>query len=272
MRWAQRAAAVILAAATSACSGASDGGAASTTVAFERSALAALVFEVGRDAQRARAETLATCMREQGFRYEVGATDAGTDAGTGLPDREYVERYGYGILLPPPAGPPPAEQRIREAEADLTPAEAEAYYTALLGSTRADAPPTPESCLGRADALVFALAQQLSEPAVVELLGAFDAAVRADPRLVALEAEWVRCVRAQGYDVGSRDEVVAELLDLQARDLGGEELAAAQRRELALARADFACSSREPEVRRQVEDEVAPRFVERLEAILLARR
>lgn len=240
-----------------------------TTVAFERSALAALLIDSGLDARLVRAETLSACMRERGFTYDLAVP--ADDAAPGLDDRTYVERYGYGILLPPPPGPAPDESAIQAREAAMTPAEAEAYHRALLGSPRADAPPSPDSCLGRADAVITALADQVADARVTDLLAAYDAAVLADPRMVAVEQAWVACVRGQGYEVSSRDDIVAELLALDSQGLTGAELERAQGRELEIAKADFECSADEPRVRAEVERDVSPRFVTEMDALLLAR-
>lgn len=238
------------------------------TVSAEESLVDAFaaVEDTGEEALRRqhdeREEALAACMAEAGFVYHPTAwvpPEAGVDPTW---NEEYVTTYGYGITTDPPVverEPTPNEEYL----ASLSPAAREAYGMALNGTTN-PALANDGGCYARLAELdsdngqpVPALVQQIWE----EIARRTEQKVDSDPRTVAARERISDCVADAGgepYDVtqDSAASQVEERVAALGEAPGGEELAALQRWEIAVATAEFTCVEEHTAAYTEVEDEV----------------
>ena len=301
------AAAAVLALLTAACGGGQ--GSAERPETLEEA------LGLGEQDVRARAaevqEAIRRCMQDQGFDYvpmdssQLNIRVVGRD---GIDDPGERATRGYGIATGDgPLGGAVTErggggtgdpnQAIRQA---LGEADREAYDRALFGRAHQavgegegrsgfvlspgaavaeagePAGPADQGCFGAAQAEVGGNAVERIGPALRELQERVDA----DPRLVAVNAEWSRCMTDAGYSFDTPDEIVPYLFRrLQEATGGGRpgapvirtpdvevtpELAALQREELALAAADDACAAEtgRAELAEAVRAEVERQFLE----------
>lgn len=243
-------------------------------------------FELTPDQYRARLivaeEEVARCMKAQGFDY-VPSLPAPVE-GVAPATPEEAPAYGYGISTRPLEVPYGTERESAAMVEDLV--EAAAYDEALYGDPgrASDADPPIGStglggCYEEGYRKAFADLDRLVQEAD-PLLQDLTAAVEVDPRLVALEGEWRRCMAAAGFPFDSQDEALAMINDrfgaiVELRDMDGDpetddlafvydpvELETLREQERAIAAADAACS--EPLRRRAVEvwEEYEQRFAE----------
>jgi hypothetical protein len=229
-------------------------------------------------------------MRSEGFEY-VPLTDVYVppqlDDAWALPEDEFTAAYGYGIstILPDVDRPKDPNEAIREA---MTPAEAEAYRVALHG-VQADGwsgetpPPLSESgCAGQATAEVYDnLDEYGRDPqwdALTSDLSALDMRIDDDPRVIAAEQAWIRCMADVGFsgldNVSDGHTLVAigvdEVLGIEGSEAllpwseaDPEALRELQQFEVEVAMADRACKTEHfDDVFREVRFEMEAEFVE----------
>ncbi len=189
------------------------------------------------NAQLVRMEELvAECMAGEGFDYtpvDYAAMDLdilGESVGAEPGTTEYAKEYGYGLTNNPVLGDAQPEDPNADYVAAMTPAEQDAYYTALYG-TAYETLEDPEAamttdwtelgCTGWAqnqlidvgdDTDAFAALQD----EMVTMLAAADA----DPRLDQADADWASCMAGRGHPgltaVGDAEAAItAELQALQ---------------------------------------------------------
>lgn len=216
-------------------------------------------------------EAVAVCMTEAGFEYWPEPPDlavTGRDAETAPedPDASWIEVNGYGISTGS-AVDQPAHSTVsknQEYSAGLSPAESQAYAVALNGASSTSIEPAgdgtvdPDSqgCMATGYASV---SPSMTTPAMDEVFAELNRAYASLddlPEVAAAAAEWSECMAASDLDgFGRPSDAVAsieeELGSLQAmaqvsesvfRSMADPEgVARVQRREVALATADYAC-------------------------------
>jgi len=209
-----------------------------------------------------------SCMAAQGFEYRPRSHFSAMAP----PPPGRIANFGsegYGISsvaiaavaamrefgLQPPPQPP-----------SLTPAERDAYSIALTGSPGiANERPSADSCQGIAD--LEARNTESNLDALASVADVVEARTEADPRMIALHADWSRCMANSGYDYRHPDDpviefeiLIEEMVDGGAlRDPGGptmlkllEELEEVLAAEEAVARVDRECQLPTRDVRRQI--------------------
>ncbi|MGC3953868.1 MAG: hypothetical protein QM804_06385 [Propionicimonas sp.] len=178
------------------------------------------------DEQNRKTEKIvAECMTEQGFDYVPNVNNGGVVIGDDesenmyRPDeRDWVEKYGYGVINSPwqdkgEVPEPEATQPVDPNEAyvqGLTEAEREAYYEALHGKPIESEPGDEEApeynwenqgCYGRAYHEVQGdNPWELEEnKPLIEALEKFWQSVQNDPGFAKLDADWAACMTDAGY-------------------------------------------------------------------------
>lgn len=167
--------------------------------------------------EQRRQELVAGCMKEQGFEYvPVLAPDAQpAEAVDWRPDdRDWVEKYGYGVVRNPyqdAPGPEPSEPiDPNQSYLDsLTEAEQEAYFEALNGNPRpvtegAEAPEwtwEDSGCFGRAYHEIEGKDpwQQAENQPIMEALRSLYDQIQSGPEFAELEADWAACMAEAGH-------------------------------------------------------------------------
>jgi hypothetical protein len=226
------------------------------------------------------------CMKAQGFDYVPVDPLAQRAALTGkarMTDEEFLEQFGYGISTLFGRGTAQSDPNERY-RTSLGPADRAAYDRALFGDNPGltfaeaidnDAATELGGCTKKATEAVFGGATVLAT-----LQGKFDELeerINQDQRMVRAVEKWSACMAERGYRYEEPEEIDTDLIkrfkaivgsgtqagatspaDPQATyDRGA--LAALQREEVKIARADLACEKREItpvelEVRPQYED------------------
>ena len=164
---------------------------------------------------------IAACMASQGFRYtplppQIDAAAARSRISTALrylpvpylpDDREAVARQGYGVLPTVEAqlaaeGMSPDDPNLAYT-ATLSPAEYQAYYSALYGDYDDPAGTSASSCSGKATTHfpepLESDQQQTFDAEFGDLANAARIDVASDPRTIQLDAEWESCMNQQGF-------------------------------------------------------------------------
>ena len=219
---------------------------------------------------------IATCMSEAGFEYvavDYRTVRRGMTSDKSLPglgEREYIDRYGFGIStlytgLPPqladtnnPATIGLGEQNVRIFNS-LAPADQVAYNRTLLGenpdATFAVAIETED--FSRVGGCTLAAIEQVFSPEqlTTTFLNPKDALIEQDPRMVAALAEFAECLHDAGFDYNREREIEPDLKRRLHAIAGGAPveslsadakaaLTALQAEEVALAKATFMCEDR----------------------------
>ena len=210
------------------------------------------------------------CLRAAGFPVpelppEQLSAPEDTAATVDLPGRR---RYGYGIATPYPQSPPPAAQTYAQT---LSGSRATAFAAAQFGAGRPETTvgllgvatvsvPT-QGCVARSRSRlagsVTAWARLYYIPQQVET--ALDGQARTDPRYLAAQSAWSRCMAARGRSYPGPDAAVQALT---ARYRAGGGTAAFRREEVAVAVADGQCAAsvRLPQTRLAVDRALVPRL------------
>lgn len=227
--------------------------------------------QAGITARQSRVEAaIRDCMKAQGFDYVPVDPYAQRAAITGvsrLSDQDFLKQFGYGISTLWGRGGAQSDpnQRVRAA---LSPADRSAYERALWG----DNPGTTfqaavdsgdftklGGCTRRATEAVFGGAQVLTQ--LQGRLDQLDERILEDQRMVRAVERWSSCMSAAGYQYEDPDAIDGQLTKRMEAIVGpipgpfatgpppGERpqpydhaaLAALQRDEVAIARADYAC-------------------------------
>ena len=188
--------------------------------------------------RRIEQDTLARCMRDQGFTYIAWAPDPATvyapvEEGLDPESREFAERYGFGVstqfYAQRDVGPglighsgdgsgtsfeENPNERIRQA---LSPEELEAYDRAFWGADNPLFVPSSDAdegeddgilearrmtsfgCIGESQRAIDGEASAVLDVFAIEILGMTERAI-ADPRYVRYANDVERCVNEAGYD------------------------------------------------------------------------
>jgi hypothetical protein len=240
------------------------------------------------DRQKRAEDIIGQCMDREGFEYTpVNPVQqrAALVGSTGLTEEEFNEQFGYGITTL-------FEARVRQAAGGpnqaiydaLSEDEKVAYDRALYGedktATFAVALDTGDfsrlgGCVKQATDEVFGGADLIED--LTGKLDELDEAILEDQRMVDAVEKWSDCMRAEGYDLGTQDEVDT-LLENELEAIVGpiEEfelpapgeppaydeaaLKALQEKEVALVKLDIACEEEhitriEEDVRTEYEQE-----------------
>lgn len=198
---------------------------------------------------RAVASATAACMERAGLTYVAVPDPPPTIPDPTLEPVAWAERWGFGVSTSVgTAGATAVADPNAAHAASLAGAAADAYRTALFGRDGAG------GCHGSANAAVHGLRERLLAPLRSELL-ALEAAIEADPGLVAARAAWRACVArataslALAPSLLTRDRLPSSLLEAferRARSAAGDPraLAGVQGQERRVAAAVARCEGR----------------------------
>jgi len=237
--------------------------------------------------QTAAENLIRDCMKTQGFDYvpqDPAAQEAALLGGQGLSKEDFEKQYGYGITTL-------YEQRREQAVAgpnkairdSLSEADRKAYDKALHGddptATFVDALDTGDysrlgGCIKTATDQVFGGAEVLES--LSAKLDELDEKMRADARMVTAVKDWSACMREKGFDGLAEQEDVDAVLEKKLEEIVGSPgdvastdgaeadydkavLAALQKEEVAMVKADIECEEEHVE---EVEDKVAAEYEE----------
>ena len=206
-------------------------------------------------------ETIAQCMKDQGFEYYL--VERMTDS-VGFPNtdsREFRKLYGYGVSTSPPYGDTfeiddSQNEAYRES---LSPEQRDAYDIAMQGtSTEADHVVTDSGgCYDQAWEAVYGSAGDIGQEwdALMEDLDALWAQIADSPEVTAINADWAKCMSDhQFFDLTTPDSAPERIWALmtatQRPDATGlvqtdhEALASVQEVEIRMAITDWDCQKR----------------------------
>jgi hypothetical protein len=222
------------------------------------------------------------CMKTEGFDYvpqDPATQEAALLDGREMSKEDFEKQYGYGITTL-------YEQRHKQAVAgpntaireSLSEADRKAYDEALYGddptATFVDALDTGDysrlgGCIKVATDKVFGGAEVLE--GLSAKLDELDEKMRADSRMVPAVKEWSTCMREKGFDGLAEQEDVDAVLEKKLEEIVGSPgdgasadgaeadydkaaLAALQKEEVAIVKADIECEEEHVE---EVENKVA---------------
>lgn len=240
------------------------------------------------EAQRQIDEKVQTCMRGQGFEYELSTmTGSQTfeDRGS-MSDADFAAEHGYGLadsmleFAARMTGDVDPNIAMVQSMSDT---ERAAWETAMYGQPLEEAESQsvgpPGGCFGAAQTEVFgdfAVFQQL-QPA----LESMQEEIEADPRVVAISEGWATCMGDAGYNFATTSDArdaVSEKIDafltstdptaLEPTEEEIQELETIKVEEIAIASADVACIGDNLEEMKEINREYELRFIEENQAIL----
>jgi hypothetical protein len=226
-------------------------------------------------ARQSRVEAdIRECMKAQGFEYvpiDPFAQRAAVTGASRLSDEDFLNQFGYGISTLWGRGGAQADpnQRLR---ASLSAADRRAYDRALwgenAGSTFQAAVDSGDftklgGCTRKGTEAVFGGAQVLTQ--LQGKLDQLDERILEDQRMVRALERWTACMADAGYRYEDPDEIDSDLTKRMEKIVGPlpgpfatgpasghkpqpydrSALAALQREEVAIARADYACERKE---------------------------
>jgi hypothetical protein len=226
-------------------------------------------------ARQSRVEAdIRECMKAQGFEYvpiDPFAQRAAVTGASRLSDEDFLNQFGYGISTLWGRGGAQADpnQRLR---ASLSAADRRAYDRALwgenAGATFQAAVDSGDftklgGCTRKATEAVFGGAQVLTQ--LQGKLDQLDERILEDQRMVRALERWTACMADAGYRYEDPDEIDSDLTKRMEKIVGPlpgpfatgpasghksqpydrSALAALQREEVAVARADYACERKE---------------------------
>lgn len=226
-------------------------------------------------ARQSRVEAdIRECMKAQGFEYvpiDPFAQRAAVTGASRLSDEDFLNQFGYGISTLWGRGGAQADpnQRLR---ASLSAADRRAYDRALwgenAGATFQAAVDSGDftklgGCTRKATEAVFGGAQVLTQ--LQGKLDQLDERILEDQRMVRALERWTTCMADAGYRYEDPDEIDSDLTTRMEKIVGPlpgpfatgpasghkpqpydrSALAALQREEVAVARADYACERKE---------------------------
>ena len=153
-------------------------------------------------------ELIAACMTDQGFEYPVRrlneeSAPSGTEPASWEPEsRDWVSRYGYGLLDYPGRIPPGAEPEPQdEEEPTMGEAEEAAFQEALFGSQPDDEPYDwkKAGCRGAAEheVLGYQAWRDAENQPIIDAIQAFYRDLDAHAAFAPLDAEWAGCMTEQ---------------------------------------------------------------------------
>jgi hypothetical protein len=235
---------------------------------------------------QARVEnSIAECMRAQGFQYQPVDPFAQQQAITGkarITDEEFTRQFGYGISTLFGKGNQTSDpnERIRNS---LSAADRAAYDRALGGDnpgvTFAEAVDSGDfselgGCTKQASDASFGGAAVLNQ--LVERLDGLDERIIQDQRMVRANEQWSACMQEKGYRYEEPDAIDEDLTERFQAIVGSgvrpgtstippgtsfdrQALTSLQQEEVRVANADLDCEQQEIE---PVEREVRPQYEE----------
>lgn len=219
---------------------------------------------------RQREELTAECMAEEGFDYvpnvQTGSLSFGSADDWRPDDRDWVEKYGYGMVDSPGSDVPPDEEYV-DPNADyvnsLSENEQEAFYEALYG------PPVPEDqtnddgsyewdwetagCYGWAQNEMSQEDPTQSDEfaPLMEAMDEFWTGLPTRPEFVELDAEWSTCMDEAGFpgfaaQTDAQESIIEEQnayweSNPEAPGMDDADMKALQEKEIELALADLDC-------------------------------
>jgi hypothetical protein len=223
------------------------------------------LLQVAEDSQRVLHEAderaVAACMKEQGFRYEPLPFKPATPARQPLGDVAAARSRGYGLAESKgeTQGPRPEEEQTTQG---LTPAEKEAWRTALIGKAvgphdlnrpgqvkvqvgNVQMSYDSQSCVAKGHNAVFGDNAEWTRLrlAVTELSNKVYNDTMSDPALEPSIAKWRSCMQAKGYKY-ERPLAPSEALATQLHD-GTIDRSAVKDLEIKIATADAECAQSE---------------------------
>jgi hypothetical protein len=231
LRWRAVRWAVVAIVALAACGGAAGGRTADDTESADDEPVDPIAefFGFGMpgedDAQRFREqhrrveELVRQCMAAEGFDYvPMDPPDMGAMPGNGLTQREFAERYGYGMSTFFEESMEQSQEFVdpnaEQLEA-MTDEQRRAWEEALYAPS--EQPPVPEGedetvvfegfgggCQGQAAEAVYGAEQAQFE----ELFGDYQEALEADPRWREAAEAWRECMAAEGYDFAKPEDAI----------------------------------------------------------------
>ena len=230
------------------------------------------------------------CMKRQGFDYtpvDPAAQRAALVGSATLTEEDFEKQFGYGITTlyrqrrREAASGPNAEYR-RSLPANQREAFDRALYGRNVGADFATAVDTGDfadlgGCTKEATDQVFGGAETLST--LQAKLDELDARIEADPRMVDANKKWSDCMRKAGYPNLDHPDEVDTVLEDKLEDIVGPDirfgvgapepayderaLAALQREEVAMVKADLECEEEHiEEVEEPVRKEYERTFAE----------
>ena len=243
--------------------------------------------------QRRQEESIAQCMKKEGFEYYPEALPIPADAADGgVSNRKaFVDRYGYGIatlITPPAKGSKSKNQAYLEK---LSKADKHAYYIALSGFDPAapsgdanTAGLSSKTCTGKMAAALFGDLAKVQ--ALFTKFEELQKRVDANAKVVKAQRDWSACMKKSGYTYTKDSDVETDLNaklgklyksqpgsilgapDPASIDVPG--LAGLKKQELATAKVDWDCSKQHLGVRDQVSAELQKKFIAENQAALAA--
>lgn len=243
--------------------------------------------------QRRQEESIAQCMKKEGFEYYPESSPIPADAlDGGTSNRKaFVDKYGYGIstLINPPAK---GTKSKNQAYVDkLSKADKHAYYIALAGFDPAapsgdpnTAGLNPKTCVGKMAASLFGDIAKIQ--ALFSKFEELEKRVNANTKVVKAQREWSACMKKSGYTYAKDTDVQEDLngrmaklfknqsgsllggADLSSIDVPG--LTALKKQELATAKADWDCSKKHLGVRDEISADLQKKFIADNQAALAA--
>jgi hypothetical protein len=255
--------------------------------------------QAGITARQSRVEgRIRDCMKAQGFDYipvDPFAQRAAVTGATRLSDEDFLKQFGYGISTLWGRGGATADpnQRVR---ASLGGADRRAYDRALwgdeAGATFQAAVDSGDftklgGCTRRATSAVFGGAQVLTQ--LQSKLDQLDERILEDQRMVRAVESWSTCMADAGYRYEDPDDIDTDITKRAEKIVGplpgafatgpanGQQpppydhaaLAALQREEVAIARADFACEQKHiTPVEAKVRPQYEAQFRQRQQALI----
>jgi hypothetical protein len=183
-----------------------------------------------REQQRRVEELVRQCMAAEGFDYiPMDPPDMGAMPGEGLTQREFAERYGYGMSTFFEESMEEAEEFV-DPNADqvetMTDEQRRAWEEALYGPP-SEQPQVAEGedetvvfegfgggCQGEAAEAVYGGEQD----AFTDLFRNYQEALEADPRWREAAESWRECMAAEGYDFAEPEDAI-EAVNERAEEL-----------------------------------------------------
>lgn len=232
--------------------------------------------------QRRQEESIAVCMKKEGFSYFPENGDIPADAvDGGVSNRKsFVEKYGYGIstlVNPPTAG---SKSKNQAYVGKLSSADKRAYNVALIGGDPEKvngndlSALNPKTCIAKVTAQLFGDLGKLQ--GLFAKYSDVQKRIDASPKVVRAMRDWSGCMKKSGYtyvkdsDVGTDlQSKLTKLYKTPPSGLGAPDnstidtpgLAALKKQELATAGVDFDCSKKYLPVRDQVSGELQKKFI-----------
>lgn len=226
---------------------------------------------------RAIEQTIAECLKAEGFTYRVGGANVPNDAADGgASNRQaFVKKYGYGVTTFVDPTKKPSDDLNMAYFASLSKSEQKSFNLALYGFDPIADPNgqfTPKSCLGQAFKVV-------GDPTAIQTVQSkiddLEKRINADSAVVKAMRSWSGCMKQAGFTYAKDTDVEADFAKRLTKvsttasgTLDAPALAKLQKLELDTAKADWDCSKKHLGVRDKVASQLNKDFVAANRAIL----